>query len=205
MGDSIIRGTESSWAQQANYLANVFKTQYGAQSAIFQQLTSHFTDMLKNPTGFSTAALSSLRSGVIGQTATQFDQARKQVAATQAARGDFGSDVKSGVNAQIQGQISAGQASTTASGLDQVEQANEEQKIKNERVAEGGLEAVAAGENPTGFAGAATGAATATGELGSQYFGTDQSGFGDVLGKSFAQGLGGGMGGGLGKVLSGGV
>lgn len=190
MGDSIIRNTESSWAQQANFLTNAFKSQYGAQSAIFSQLTSHFTDMLKNPQGFSPAALSALRSGVVGQTANQFNQARQQVAATQAERGDFGGDVKSGVNAQISGQIAAGQAASTAGGLNEIEQANEQQKIQNQRVAESGLFGVAEGENPTGFAGAANQAAETTGSLGSQYFGTDQSGFGDMLGRSFASGLG---------------
>lgn len=190
MGDSILRNTESSWANQANFLTNAFKQQYGAQSAIFAQLTSHFSDMLKNPQGFSPAALSALRSGVVGQNATQFNNARQGIAATQAARGDFGSDVKSGVNAQISGQVAAGQAASTAGGLNEVEQANEQQKIQNQRVAESGLFGVAQGENPTGFAGAANSAAETTGSLGTQFFNTNNSGFGDMLGKSFASGLG---------------
>jgi hypothetical protein len=199
MGDNIVHSTESSWGNFANYLTNAFKTQYGAQSSIFGFLTNKFTEMVNNPTGFSQQALSALRGGAVQQIATQFNNARQGVAATQSARGDFGGDVKSGINAQISGQIAGQQAGATAGGLDQIEQQNEQLKIENQRIAEQGLNQIGVEENPTGFAGAATSAASETGQLGMINNQIDQTGFLSQLGSSFARGLGSGAG----KLLSG--
>lgn len=197
MGDQIIRNTEASWTGFANTLVSDFKSQFGAQTALFQQLTSKFTEMLKNPQGFSQQALSALRGGTVGQIANQFNQARQGVQATQAARGDFGSDVKSGVNAQISGQIAGQQAGATASGLDEIEQANEQQKINNQNIAIGGLKDVASMENPNGLAGEANQGASTIGNLGSQYYQTNQNGLGQQLQNSFGSAVG--------KIMTGGI
>ncbi len=189
MGDSIIRNTESSWAKFANYLTDTFKTQYGNQSNILNFLTSKFQDMVNNPQGFSPQALSALRGGSVDQISKQFQNARTAVAGT-AASGNMTPDVKSGVGAQISGQIAAGQAGATAGELNNIELQNEQQRLQNQRIGLSGLSGVAAEENPLGYSGAANGAAGTTGNLGSQYFSTDQSGFFDVLGRSFASGLG---------------
>lgn len=190
MGDSIIRGTENSWANFSNNLVSDFQQQYGAQSSIFSFLTGKFTDMVNNPQGFSPAALSALRGGAVDTISKQFNNAKQALGAGMAAQGSFGGDVKSGVNAQLQGNLAYQQAGATANELGGIELQNEQQKISNQRFAEQGLNEIGVEENPTGFAGAATSAAGETGQLGSEYFSTDQSGFGDVLGKSFASGLG---------------
>jgi phage-related protein len=195
MGDSIIRSTESQWGNFANYLTNVFKTQYGLQSNIFSALTNQFTSMINNPQGYSQAALSGLKGGLVQNVATQFNNAKQNVQNNEAVQGSFGGNVKSGVNAQINGQLGAAAASTTASGLDQIEQQNEQLKIENQRIGMQGLMGVAQGENPQSFMSGATSAAGAVGSLGMDYFNTDQSGFGDVLGRSFANSFGGALGG----------
>jgi hypothetical protein len=195
MGDSILRSTENSWQQFSNYLTNTFKTQFGAQSDIFKNLTATLTDQLNNPHGFSPATLSALRGGMTDNISTQFNSARQNIGATQAARGDFSGDVKSGVNAQISGQLAGQQAGAEAGGLDQIEQEDAQLKQQNYWNAVSGLQGVAQSEAPQSYASAATGAASETGQLGSEFFQTDNNGFSDKLGSSFA--------GGLGSVLSG--
>jgi hypothetical protein len=196
MGDQILRTTENNWQNFSQSLSNIFQTQYGDQSAIYAGLTKTLTDQMTNPHGFSPATLSALRGGTVDNLATQFNSARQGIGATQAARGDFGGEVKSGVNAQIQGQLSGQQASATAGGLDQIESEDAQLKVANQRKAEEGLQQVAQGESPTSYAGAATSAADETGRLGSAFFGTDQNSFGDKLGSSFASGLGATLSGG---------
>ena len=193
-GDSILKGTEQSWGQFSNTLQNAFATQYGLQSGIYNFLTSKFTDMINNPQGFSQQALAALRGSTISNIATQFNNARQGIGATQAARGDFGGDVKSGVNAQISGQLAGQQAGAVAGGLDQLEQANEEQRLTNQRIGLQGLNEVGNEENPMGFAGQANTAAEDTGKLALERFQTTSPGFGQILGDSFAGALGSGMG-----------
>lgn len=190
MGDSILRNTESSFANFANYLTDAFKTQFGNQSNILQALTSKFTDMVNNPQGFSAAALSALRGGSVDNLAKQFSNARVAVGNNIAARGDAGSEVQSGVKSQIAGQIAGQQAGATASDLNDIELQNEQQRLNNQRIGLSGLENTAAQYNPLGFSGAAEGAAGTTGSLGSAFFQTDNNGFLDKLGSSFASGLG---------------
>lgn len=202
MGDFNVVTTQNSWANFSNYLQNAFKTQYGAQSGIYNFLTTTFTNMINNPNGFSQAALASLRGSTVQNIATQYNSARQTVQNNMAANGSFGSDVKSGVNAQIMGQIAGGQAAATASGLDQIEQANEEQKIKNQQIGEEGLMDVAAGENPLGFSSAANSAAGTVGQLGVDEAQINaeqnQNSLMSQLGGSFFKGLGGGLGSALG-------
>lgn len=190
MGDSIIRSTESSWLNFSNFLTNTFKTQYGLQSDIFKTLTSTLTNQLTNPHGFDPATLSALRGSATDNISKQFNNARQNVQAGMAVNGGFGSDVKSGVNAQIEGGIAGQQAGTEAGALDTIEQENAQLKQENYWKAVSGLGEVASAENPQSYAGQATSAADTTGKLGTDYFSTDNSGFGDQLGKSFASGLG---------------
>jgi hypothetical protein len=190
LGDSILRTSENAWQNFSKQLSNDFASQYNNQSAIYAGLTSTLTNEMNNPHGFSPATLSALRGGTTDNIATQFNNARQNIQAGQAANGSFGGDVKSGVAAQISGQLAGQQASAEASGLDTIEQQDAQLKQSNFWNAEQGLQGVAAGEDPTAIAKQANSAAAETGQLGSEYFQTDQSGFGDMLGKSFANGLG---------------
>lgn len=198
MGDSIIRGQEQSFAQFANYLTDLFKTQYGNQQDILKALTSKFTDMVNNPQGFSQATLSALRGGSVDTLSKQFQAAQQAVGAQQAVNGGAAkaAGVTSGVEKQIQGQMAGQMASSTAGALDTIQQENEQQKIQNQRIGLSGLGEVAAMENPQSYGSEATGTAATVGNLGSEYFNTDQSGFFDVLGRSFASGLGNTLSGG---------
>lgn len=195
-GDSIIRSQENSWANFSNTLMGAFQQQYGAQSSIFNFLTSKYTDMIKNPQGFSPAALSAMRGGAVDNLTKQFQNAKQAVNGQLSLNGGIGGDVKSGVASQIQGGLAGQQAGATAGALDNIEMANEQQKIDNQRFAEQGLNQVGVEENPTGFASQATSAADATGQLGSEYHATNDPGFLQTFGSSFASGLG--------KTLSGG-
>jgi hypothetical protein len=195
-GDSIIRSTENSWANFSNTLMSAFSQQYGAQSSIFQFLTSKFTDMIKNPQGFSPAALSAMRGGAVDTLTKQFQNAKTAVNGQLSLNGSIGGDVKSGVASQIRGGLAGQQAGATAGVLSNIELANEEKKIENQRIGLQGLNGVGVEENPTGFAGQATSAAGAVGGLGSEYHGTDSGGFGDMFKQSFASGLGSTLSGG---------
>jgi hypothetical protein len=195
VGDSIIRGTESAWSKFANYLTDTFKTQYGEQSQIFSFLKNNLINTIQNPQGFGTKALAALRGGAADSVTTQFQNASKAVAATPQA-GNMNPDVQSGVAAQIKGQLAGGQAAATAQDFNQIALQDETLKNENRQGALRLLYGVGEGENPTGYASQATGAAGTTGNLGSQYFNTNNSGFFDQLGGAFAQGLG--------KTLSGG-
>lgn len=195
-GDSIVRSTENSWANFSNTLMGAFQQQYGAQSSIFNFLTSKYTDMIKNPQGFSPAALSAMRGGAVDNLTKQFQNAKQAVNGQLSLNGGIGGDVKSGVASQIQGGLAGQQAGATAGALDNIEMANEQQKIDNQRFAEQGLNNVGVEENPTGFASQASSAAGTVGGLGSEYHSTDSGGFGDAFKQSFGSGLG--------KTLSGG-
>jgi hypothetical protein len=170
-------------------LSNVFATQYGLQSSVYAGLTKSLTDQMQNPHGFSPATLSALRGSMTDNLSTQFNNARQGIQAGQAVNGSFGGDVKSGVDAQIRGQLAGQQASSQASGLDQIEQEDEQLKNQNMWKAEEGLQQVAQGEDPNAFAKNANLAAGEEGQLGSEYAATDV-GFGSKLSGAFASGLG---------------
>jgi hypothetical protein len=190
MSDSMIRSTENQWLNFSNFLTNTFKSQFGLQSDIFKTLTSTLTDQLTNPHGFSQATLAALRGGMTDNVSTQFNNARQNIQAGQAARGNFGGDVKSGIDAQISGQLAGQQAGAQASGLDTIEQQDAQLKQENQWRAVQGLETVAQEENPQSFAGLADNAANTTLQAGMDAFQQDQSSFGNVFKKSFASGLG---------------
>src|SRR5947209_16758472 len=177
MGDSILRGSEANWAKFSNYLTDAFKTQFGTQSQLFQQLTSTLTASLQNPHGFDASTLSALRGNAADSTARQFQNASQAIGNTSAARGDMGSEVQSGISSQIRGMLSGESAGGLAEELSGIQLKDAELKDANRWKAIGRLENVPETENPNPLAGNANNAASTTGALGSEYLNTDESGY----------------------------
>ncbi len=199
MGDSIIRSTEDQWAKFASFLTDTFKSQYSTQQGLLSYLTGTLKSQIENPHGFSPQTLAALRGGATDNVTTQFESARKAAGST-AAGGMFNPEVGSGVAAQIKGQIGAGQAGEEAGALNNIALQDEQMKQNNFWKAISGLSGVTEMESPTAFGQLANGAAGTTGGLGSDYFSTDNSGFLDKLGSSFATTLGSTLAGGSGKL-----
>lgn len=178
MADSLLRMNENDSVRFSQALMDIFKTQFAGQQSILNFLNGRLQSMITNPTGFSSQALSAMRSQASTNTATQFENAQKAAQ----ARMDSTSPVMSGVNKQIIGQIKAAEAGALSNDLNQIATANEEQKQTNMWKALSGETTIAELESPKDYGTLATSAANAGTEAGSAYYQTQGPGVGSILG-----------------------
>ena len=134
-----------------------FGQNFGRQSDIYQNLTRSLTPTLNagiNQEGFSPEEKAALNTNAINTTGANYRNAAQAVGGQLAGRGDS-SGLQSGVDQQIKGDIAAKAAGQLSNEQNQIVQADYGQGRQNYFNALSGLGGVAAGENPTGFAGAA--------------------------------------------------
>lgn len=138
------------------------KEQYANQQAIWKPMSDQFQSIFsKGPSqeGFSPAQKDALTSQAVTGTATNFGNARKAVAEGLAAEG--GDGVTSGAAEQLKGNVATSAATNLSNQEMQIENADWEQGYNEWLNAGQGLEAIAAGENPTGFENSANSAGSA--------------------------------------------
>jgi hypothetical protein len=138
--------------------------------------------------------------GATEGTARSYAQAQQATHAAEAARG--GSQLPSGVNAQIDAENANQAAAANAGSQQQITLANEQQKQQNYWNAIGALSGNAQSYAPTSYAGAVNSGAGALGELGSAYNQSKQGGFWNAFKTSLGSGLGSVLSGGAKKGLS---
>jgi hypothetical protein len=200
-GDGTAKSTEQNQSSFAQTLDAAFKTQFGAQSSIYQNLTNRLSNMMANPTGFTPQTMSTLNSNAINQTATDTAQAKTAAQEATAARG--GSTLPSGVQAQVQGQIAAAGSNEKSQLLNQNQIANAQQQQQNYWSAAQGLSGVAAGENPNGFASSGNSAASDVAGLSEAYSSSNPLLAGLKAGAgALGSGVGAGLSGGAGSAVS---
>jgi len=166
-GDSTLKDQEKSQANFTNTLRSAFSTQFGKFGGTLDFLNSKLTAMIEHPTGYSPEALATMRTQATEGTATSYSQAEQARHAAEAARG--GSQLPSGVNAQLEAANANAGAATNEASQQQITLGNEQLKEDNYNRAIAALSGVAQTENPAGLAANATGSAEAVGQLGTAY------------------------------------
>ena len=166
-----LKGPTTSQTQiagaQANFfntLSSSFNTMFAGQTGILQSLQSAFQPILAagpNQFGFSPMELSVMKGQAVDTTAATF--AANQAALNQAlaARGGGTSFLPSGAQAQLQQQGYTAASQQESNLLNQITQAGYAQGRQNFLQAANVLGGAASMYNPTGFAGATTGAGQA--------------------------------------------
>lgn len=187
-GDKTAKASEVAQANFTNTLTKAFQAQYGKQSDLLAILTKTLSPQLANPTGLSAATKAAMTTNAIETSATTFQNALKGTQAITASHGGP-TALPSGVQEQITGQLAGQQAASETSGLENIQQQDENLKQSNYWNAVNGLNGVAAQTNPLGYANGATGSSGAVAGLSQAFTQSNQS---QLLGA-----LGGVVGGGL--------
>jgi hypothetical protein len=198
-GDSELKDQETSQANFTKSLQAAFSTQFQQQGALLSFLNPKLESMITNPTGLDPATKAAMTTSAIDQSATDYTNAVKGYQASTAGRGGP-TALPSGVDAQVKGQIAAGQAGEESSALNSIQQQDAQLKNTNQWNAIRSLSGDAELENPNSYAGSANQGSGVVGTLGAEYNQTQQNSFWNKLGDSFATGLGGELAGGKGGI-----
>jgi len=151
---------KQSQAAFTSTLQNSFQSAFGANQAILGTLTNALKAQVANPQGFTPAALTAMRTGATDTIASQTNNAT--IAANNYIATHGGSDLGSGVNAQIQGGVQVAGMQQQAGEQNQITLANAQQQQQNYWNAISGLTNVGNAYNPQGYASAETNSANAT-------------------------------------------
>lgn len=192
-GDPVLKDQEQSQANFNDTMRTIFQAQYGKQSAITDFLTGQMQPQIaKGGQGYSSQALSAMRTSATDTLSNQFQGAQRAVNATE-QRG-----LPSGVNAQIGSSLMAQQAEQQSAAQLGITQQNEQLKQQNYWNSINTLNGQAATINPLGYAGTANSGAGAVAGLGTAYKSSQSSQLLGALG-----GIAGGAGSALGGYLAG--
>lgn len=206
----------ASQTQFYNTLQNDTNTSFSGQQNVLSALQNTLNPIVQagpNQYGFNAAETNNLNSSVINNTATQYQNAARNLGARQGAAGGGNSLLPSGVQSQQQAGLAAAAANQTATGLTGVQQAGYEQGNRQYNNAVGQLGGVAGqyGSGATSLAGSANNAGSDAGnEINTitqeNNAASPWNTIGGLLGgaaSAFAGGLTGGLGGAIGKNLFG--
>lgn len=138
--------------------------QYANQQAIYAPLTSQFESIFAkgpNQKGFSTQEEQDLNAQAVEGTAENYKQAATATNEQLAARGGGTNPLPSGADAELRQEVALSAAQEESKEESSIEGADYAQGQNEWAAAGGGLQSIAAGLNPLGYEGAATGAGTA--------------------------------------------
>ena len=138
--------------------------QYANQQAIYAPMAKQFQsifDMGPNQKGFSEEETNTLNAQAVEGTASNYNQAAKAVGESLAAEGGGDEYMPSGGADQIKAEVAESAAAQESGQETQIKEADYAQGLSEWNAAAGGLETIAAGENPLGYESAATGAGSA--------------------------------------------
>lgn len=195
-GDSTLKAQEQAQANFTNTLMGSYKKQFAQQSGILSFLTGKLQPMIDNPTGYDPASLTAMRTQATEGTAQSYAQSQKALQNVEAARG--GSQLPSGVEAQLNAENANQAAAQGASAQLGITQADANLKQQNYWSAVNALSGNAAQYNPTGYANSANSGTEATSNIGTAYKNSQSSQLLGALG-----GIAGGVGSAVGGFYSG--
>lgn len=169
-------------------------TEYADQQAIYAPMAAQFKsifDMGPSQKGFSDAESNNLNSQAVAGTAQNYSAAAKAVGENLAAEGGGNTPVTVGGQEEMKAQVAESAAANESAQETQIEEGNYEQGRQNWVNAGEGLESIAAGENPTAYENAETGAGSAAGTTEEQIAQEDNSWINAAIGAAGA--IGGGI------------
>jgi hypothetical protein len=169
----------NSTAAMTSTLGNDFNQSFAQNQATLGNLTSALQQSIAKPQGFTSGQMAGLRTGAMDTNTQQFDAAKANAGAA-AAR--YGGDVASGVTGQIEGGLAGEEAANESGEQNEITQANAQQQQANYWKGIQGLSNVAALQNPTGYANAATGSSNATTGAANAVTSEQQQGWQDTMG-----------------------
>jgi hypothetical protein len=149
----------------------MMQQQYANQQALYSQVNSVLQPILAkgpNQNAFAGEEEATLNAQAVEGTAQNYRQASKAVGEKTAAEGGGNTFVTGGGQAQLQGEIAASAAQQESSEETQIEEQGYQTGAQEFEEATQGEMAVAAGENPLGYAGAVTSQANAAGTVADQ-------------------------------------
>jgi hypothetical protein len=154
-----------------NTLSQDYGQQFASQNAILGSLTKALNPIISagpNQFGFSNGETNSLNSQAIQGTGQQYNAAKQNLAAQQAASGGGNAVLPSGVQQQQTAGLATSAANQTSNQLLGIQQAGYQQGNQQFNQAVGQLGGVASQYNAAGFAGQATGAGSAASSTANQ-------------------------------------
>jgi hypothetical protein len=172
--------------------------QYADQKAIYAPMAKQFESIFAlgpSQEGFSTEESNVLNATAVAGTATNYANAARAVGENLAAEGGGNDFIGSGGAAQLKAETAQSAAGELSREQTQIKESDYEQGYKQWMAAGGGLESIAAGENPLGFEGAATSAGGAAGTTADQIASQQNSWINAALGAAGAIGGGWASGG----------
>lgn len=177
-GDSTDKATETTTAALTSTLSSSFSTAFAKNQALLDNVGAHLTNSLNNPTGFDPKTLALMKSNASDTVASETGQAQTAANAYLATHG--GSELGSGVAAQIKGGIASAGATEGAKENSNIDIQNGLLQNQNYWSAISGLTNVANAENPTAYSNSASGAGNSTADLSKAYLASTQAGWQDV-------------------------
>jgi hypothetical protein len=145
--------------------------QYADQQAIYAPMAKQFESIFAlgpSQEGFSTDEANALKGTAVAGTATNYANASRAVGESLAAEGGGNEVIGSGGAAQLKAETAQSAAGELSREQTQIKESDYQQGYNQWQAAAGGLESIAAGENPLGYEGAATSAGGAAGTTANQ-------------------------------------
>jgi len=164
---------------------DMMQQQYANQGAIFSKVSSVLDPILKagpSQQGFSDAESNTLNAQAVAGTAQNYNSAAKAVGEETAAEGGGNSVIGSGAATQLKEEVANSAAQTESGEETQIQEQNYATGRENFQNAEEGEMAIAAGENPLGYASAATNQSNATATVANQIAQENNSWYNAALG-----------------------
>lgn len=154
--------------QQAQQLT---QEQYADQQAIYGPMSAQFSSIFdKGPSqqGFSASETQNLDASAVAGTAQNYEQAAKATGESEAAEGGGTNPLPSGGQEQLKAETANSSAAQESTEENQINTANYAQGYSEWQNAGEGLQAIAAGDNPLGYEGAATSSGSAASSTANQ-------------------------------------
>lgn len=135
-----------------------------------------------NQEGFSGAETANLNAQAVEGTAENYGNAARATGEAEAGQGGGTNALPTGAQSAIQSGIATSAAQEESKQENQIETANYNQGYNEWEAAGGGLESIAAGENPAGYESNETSAGSAAGTTASQIASEDDSWLNGAIG-----------------------
>lgn len=179
MGATGAQNTLQTEQMQAYQQAQQMTEQmYQSQQAIYAPMEKQFQSIFNagpDQQGFSTAETDTLDAQAVQGTAANYSAAAKAVGDQTAAEGGGNEYEPSGAADEMKQEVANSAAGQESQQETQIQEANYQQGYAQWGAAAGGLESIAAGDNPLGYESAETGAGSAAGTTASQIASEDNS------------------------------
>lgn len=179
-------------------MLDMTKQQYANQQEIYAPMVAQFQSILsKGPSqqGFSAEQRQNLDAGVVERTAENYKAAATAVGESIASMGGGTNPLPSGSQTQLRQQTALSAAQQKSADESRIAQADYQQGYQEWLNAGQGLESIAAGENPLGYANASTSAGSAAGTTAEQIQQADNSWLNAAIGAVSSVGAGWASGG----------